>query len=980
MEAPRTPPEIVIGAGIVPDGDLVFTSIDAAGRRGELNRFVIEVLGVSPEVFPFPTESELGAGFAVRQFGKLAPVVFVVTVDGRRDVADLVRDNLTKALTNFDTGGRRLWIPLMGTGAGGLSPTASAEATARALADSEVWSRSPPEQILVSAAPAVDRKELLLVRDAFQSVIDRFTGDSGIGVRLFNQPAVEKVAGKTKGIGATLDVKLEKNEAKFEAEAVHTLAVVAPERAYFDNDQRPTRDSLNVRRQAEIFTRLITARDVKLPLSIGLFGNWGVGKSYFMDLIRDEIRALTERQPADDERSTYVRRVAQISFNAWHYIDSDLWACLAIRIFDGLAEQIAGDDARLRDFEQIRSKLRAEIQSSEQSKLQAENKQASAQLEREAAALELDRLRADRETQAERYGRLRFARVLATGRLGDRLEKTRKLAQDLGLGEVVKTADDAARLAEQLRALDGRARGVLAALGAQFSTPARAGLGLLAGFGFIAAVAILFEAAGSALPGFAAPVAQTFALSGGAVAWAGRRLGAISEALGALDEIRAKVEAARADAAEPTDERELRERIEAIDSQIRTAQQQIHEADRRIAEAQAELQRINAGGLVYDFLAARSAGEEYRRNLGLISVIRQDFKTLSGLLHDWNQNEEKGSGKPPIERIVLYIDDLDRCHPDRVVEVLQAVHLLLAFDLFVVIVAVDPRWLERSLYKAYVPELKSVDLSKVEGQRLREFSPQNYLEKIFQIPFSLPGMSEDGYRRLVDDLVTTQTEHARASGESEAVVTGSLGGAGTERTIVGKSPASAPTGAIVPAASGEPPSETGTASPERPPPRRDEPPSLLSDRERAFLQALYAFVPTPRLAKRLVNIYRLLRVRAVDIDGGFERFVAEDGDYRAALLLLALNIGFPRIGGSVLRTLDGSMEGVEATTFPPFVSALAERSGGAHAESGTDRADWAAVGAEVSRLAQRPGLPVSLDAYRLWAPEVGRYAFHWHLS
>ena len=29
----------------------------------------------------------------------------------------------------------------------------------------------------------------------------------------------------------------------------------------------------------------------------------------------------------------------------------------------------------------------------------------------------------------------------------------------------------------------------------------------------------------------------------------------------------------------------------------------------------------------------------------------------------------------PIDRIVLYIDDLDRCSPRRVVEVLQAVHL-----------------------------------------------------------------------------------------------------------------------------------------------------------------------------------------------------------------------------------------------------------------------------------------------------------------
>jgi hypothetical protein len=49
-------------------------------------------------------------------------------------------------------------------------------------------------------------------------------------------------------------------------------------------------------------------------------------------------------------------------------------------------------------------------------------------------------------------------------------------------------------------------------------------------------------------------------------------------------------------------------------------------------------------------------------------------------------------GRPPptLSRIVLYIDDLDRCPEKLVVEVLRAVHLLLAFDLFVCVVAVDP--------------------------------------------------------------------------------------------------------------------------------------------------------------------------------------------------------------------------------------------------------------------------------------------------
>jgi len=43
-------------------------------------------------------------------------------------------------------------------------------------------------------------------------------------------------------------------------------------------------------------------------------------------------------------------------------------------------------------------------------------------------------------------------------------------------------------------------------------------------------------------------------------------------------------------------------------------------------------------------------------------------------------------------RIVLYIDDLDRCPPDSVADVLQAIHMLLFFPLFVVV------WLAKTSY------------------------------------------------------------------------------------------------------------------------------------------------------------------------------------------------------------------------------------------------------------------------------------------
>ena len=117
-------------------------------------------------------------------------------------------------------------------------------------------------------------------------------------------------------------------------------------------------------------------------------------------------------------------------------------------------------------------------------------------------------------------------------------------------------------------------------------------------------------------------------------------------------------------------------------------------------------------------------------------------------MEEWR--DARAGGRPdaprPIDRIVLYIDDLDRCSSEQVVEVLQAVHLLLALDLFVVVVGVDPRWLLRSLRREYRSDAD--DGAQPTGQdRWWETTPQDYLEKIFNIPFALPRMSPRQLRR-----------------------------------------------------------------------------------------------------------------------------------------------------------------------------------------------------------------------------------------
>lgn len=105
---------------------------------------------------------------------------------------------------------------------------------------------------------------------------------------------------------------------------------------------------------------MIAARDTSPPMSIGLFGDWGTGKSFFMSLMDREIRALKEVARAT-RTSAYCPNIVQLHFNAWHYIDTDLWASLTAEIFDGLAAALR-DEAALdggKDAQAERARLLA---------------------------------------------------------------------------------------------------------------------------------------------------------------------------------------------------------------------------------------------------------------------------------------------------------------------------------------------------------------------------------------------------------------------------------------------------------------------------------------------------------------------------------------------------------------------------------------------------------------------------------------------
>lgn len=87
--------------------------------------------------------------------------------------------------------------------------------------------------------------------------------------------------------------------------------------------------------------------------------------------------------------------------------------------------------------------------------------------------------------------------------------------------------------------------------------------------------------------------------------------------------------------------------------------------------------------------------------------------------------------KSKIKNLVVMIDDLDRCTPDRVIETLEAVKLFLSVPRTTFIIAVDTQVIKYSVEKKY---------PKISEDTIR-FS-DNYIEKIIQLPINIPELSE----------------------------------------------------------------------------------------------------------------------------------------------------------------------------------------------------------------------------------------------
>jgi hypothetical protein len=226
-------------------------------------------------------------------------------------------------------------------------------------------------------------------------------------------------------------------------------------------------DRLGIARYVRSFARLIAARGVEAPLALGVFGAWGSGKSFFMRALDGEVQALAAeagrlRRAARDGApgrdvlaaagpAMWHDRIVPIWFNAWHYVDRNLWASLALRVFDTLSGAL-GSIAPDSPGEQ----LRLGAASTAEVKRDAEERRKAAEALRGEAEQRLAELKAERRKAEHTLLDDTVPRLSGTAADGGAidgealLEQTRTALREVGLGEMAGTLESLHRVRDRL--------------------------------------------------------------------------------------------------------------------------------------------------------------------------------------------------------------------------------------------------------------------------------------------------------------------------------------------------------------------------------------------------------------------------------------------------------------------------------------------------------------------------------------------------
>ncbi|MEM6994524.1 MAG: P-loop NTPase fold protein [Myxococcota bacterium] len=416
---------------------------------------------------------------------------------------------------------------------------------------------------------------------------------------------------------------------------IHTAALLQAAHAEvaripgFHTESLDGEDLLDIERDVHGLASLVAAKSVLPPLSIGLFGPWGSGKSFFMRKLRARIDALAEATTVREQTgldSSFHGHVVQIEFNAWNYIEVDLWASLVTHIFEQLHRHFV---PRKTEREQWYQLLR-ELDDAEEERGEAERALEDAETALAEAKAKFESLQLSLLKRIDVLWQAIAADPETDAALKAQLEA---LHEDLDADAARDLLRKVAEHRENFEHIRPHLPG--------YWRIAANNLWYVVGIAVVAS-AILALLATVVLYGLSQlPEEQAWALE----FW-GRLLEAAVPVMAAATAIRqtvtkaasiaARVEAIREQAVKEVDEAKQRRpealRLAEAENGLAKAKAEADTQSKRVAELRGAERRLRPNERLAAFLEDRAASDDYRKYLGLPAMIRRDFEKLHRLL------------------------------------------------------------------------------------------------------------------------------------------------------------------------------------------------------------------------------------------------------------------------------------------------------------------------------------------------------------
>lgn len=172
------------------------------------------------------------------------------------------------------------------------------------------------------------------------------------------------------------------------------------------------------------------------------------------------------------------------------------------------------------------------------------------------------------------------------------------------------------------------------------------------------------------------------------------------------------------------------------------------EVFKKFGKGQEEAKQMSVSATLKDIASVPDYSAEIGFTHKVVDDLQRIFETLKTV--------QKPSGKDSKEQhrrlqpIVIFVDDLDRCSPRKVADVIEGVNLFMAGDFMpcVFIIGMDPQMVSAALEKAHEGMTK----------RLPQYDRQTpigwrFMDKFIQLPFTIPPPEPDSLEEYTDYLL-----------------------------------------------------------------------------------------------------------------------------------------------------------------------------------------------------------------------------------